>query len=81
MTQYMTRKTRKIALIGRQREEMSCYYNAVGQRFELPERALEPPDCWDEEPGEPKEEEYDRAEDEMNGIFNRRGTHGSKDTC
>lgn len=25
------------------------YYNAVGQRFTLPERPLEPPDCWAEE--------------------------------
>lgn len=50
---------------------MSWYYNAAGQRFDLPERPLDPPDCWGEEPGEPEEEEYDRAEDEMNGIFNR----------
>ena len=24
---------------------MSHYYNAAGQRFDLPERPLEPPDC------------------------------------
>lgn len=49
---------------------MMYYYNTAGQRFALPERPLEPPDCWGEEPDEP-EAEYDRAEDEMNGIFNR----------
>lgn len=25
------------------------YYNAAGQCFPLPERPLEPPDCWGEE--------------------------------
>ena len=25
---------------------MSYYYNGAGQRYELPERPLEPPDCW-----------------------------------
>lgn len=25
------------------------YYNMIGQRFILPERPLEPPDCWAEE--------------------------------
>lgn len=25
---------------------MSWYYNAAGQRCELPEGPLEPPDCW-----------------------------------
>lgn len=53
---------------------MSCYYNTAGQRFPLPERNLEPPDCWREEPSEPYEEEYDRAEDEINGRFNRTET-------
>lgn len=47
------------------------YYNAAGQCFHLFERPLEPPDCWVEEPAEPYEEEYDRSEDELNGIFNR----------
>ena len=28
---------------------MSCYYNGAGQRFRLPERLLEPPDCWAQE--------------------------------
>lgn len=51
---------------------MSYYCNTAGRRFALPERHLEPPDCWTEERSEPAEEEYDRAEDEMNGIFNRR---------
>ena len=50
---------------------MSYYYNTAGQRFFLPEQSLEPSDCWGEEPAEPYEEEYDRVEDEMNGIFNR----------
>lgn len=50
---------------------MSYYYNEACQRFRLPDRPLEPPDCWGEEPAEPYEEEYDRAEDEMNGIYNR----------
>lgn len=43
------------------------YYNVAW----LPERPLEPPDCWAEEEPEYDEEEYDRAEDEMNGKFNR----------
>lgn len=46
------------------------YCNTAGQRFTLPERQLEPPDRWAEEELE-DEEEYDRAEDEMNGKFNR----------
>lgn len=25
---------------------MAWYYNGAGQRYELPERPLEPPDCW-----------------------------------
>lgn len=41
---------------------MSYYYNSAGQRFDLPERPLEPPDCRREKLGEPEEEEYDRAE-------------------
>lgn len=47
------------------------YYNAAARCFDLPERPLEPPDCWEEELAEFYEEEYDRGEDEMNGIFNR----------
>lgn len=50
---------------------MSYYYNTAGYRLILPERPLEPPDCWADEEQE-DEEEYDRAEDEMNGKFNRR---------
>lgn len=50
---------------------MSYYYNAACQMFELPEPPLEPPDCWWEYDPELDEEEYDRAEDEMNGVFNR----------
>lgn len=51
---------------------MSYYYtNAAGQRFPWPERPSDPPDCWDEVLEEPEEEEYDRVEDEVNGIFNR----------
>lgn len=50
---------------------MSRYTNMAGHTFPLYDRPLEPPDCWLEERGEPEEVEYDRAEDEMNGIFNR----------
>lgn len=39
--------------------------------YNCPEPPLEPPDCWRDEFGEPEEQEYDRAEDELNGIFNR----------
>lgn len=53
------------------RRMVSFYYNGAGQRFGLPERPLEPPDCWVEDVPEQDEPEYDRAEDEMNGIFNR----------
>lgn len=48
------------------------YGNADGHLFPLPERPMEPPDCWGEDTPEPDEPEYDRTEDEMNGIFNRR---------
>lgn len=47
---------------------MSYYYNSAGQRFDLPERPLEPPDCWGSE--EP-EEEYGREEDGPVGEFDR----------
>lgn len=47
------------------------YYNTAGQRFILPERPLEPPDCWAEEEPNRDEEEYDRSENEANGKFNR----------
>ena len=43
---------------------MSWYYNAAGGHFLLPERPLEPPDCWAEEEAETDDEEYDRMEDE-----------------
>lgn len=36
---------------------MSYYYNTAGQRFPLPERPLEPPDCWVEEVPEDEGEE------------------------
>lgn len=42
-----------------------------GRFYQVHEPPLEPPDCWWEDPGETEEEEYDRGEDEMNGIFNR----------
>lgn len=48
---------------------MICY-NGIGQLIYVPERPLEPPDCWREELSEPCEMEYDRAENELNGIFN-----------
>lgn len=50
---------------------MCYYYNAAGQRFELPERPLEPPDCRRDEPAEPEEEEYDRGENELRGVRRR----------
>lgn len=50
---------------------MKWYSNVAGQRFILPEQPTEPPDCWGEDAPEPDEPEYDRAEDEMNGIINR----------
>ena len=46
---------------------MSWAYNAAGRKIWLPERPLEPPDCWREESGDLEEEEYDREGDEMNG--------------
>ena len=42
-----------------------------GRFYQVHVPTLEPPDCWWEAPGETEEEEYDREEDEMNGIFNR----------
>lgn len=50
---------------------MSYYYNAAGHRLHLQDRPLEPPDCWTEERSELGEKEYDRADDEMDCIFNR----------
>lgn len=38
----------------------------------IPERPLEPPDCWWEDPVE-EWPEYDRYEDELEGIHNRGG--------
>lgn len=58
------------------------FYDNACRPCYVREPSLEPPDCWGGRPTrEPQEEEYDRAENEMNGIFNRRGAHGSKDTC
>ena len=48
------------------------YQNMVGQRFNLPEQALEPWDFWGEDPAEPCEEEYDRWEEEESGRAYRR---------
>lgn len=53
---------------------MTYYYNAAAQRFDLPERPLEPPGCWGEEAAEPDEEDYDRWEEEERGKRQRR--HG-----
>lgn len=35
------------------------------------EPPLEPPDCWGESIGDLDDAEYDRAEDGLNGKFNR----------
>lgn len=41
--------------------------------FNIPEPALDEPENWRFDfPEEPFEEEYDRAEDELNGKFDRR---------
>lgn len=50
------------------------YQNMAGHRFGLPERALEPRDCWGGEPADPCEEEYDRWEEEESGRAYRRET-------
>ncbi len=47
---------------------MSWYYNAAGQRYALPERPLEPPDCWvrqyDENgDSDPAEEEFEQNDE------------------
>lgn len=39
--------------------------------YNCPEPSLEPPDCFGKSKGEPEEPEYDRAENELNWIFNR----------
>lgn len=39
---------------------IQTWYQHNGQW--IPERPLEPPDCYDEEPAEPYEEEYDKEE-------------------
>ncbi len=36
------------------------YYDMAGRGRELPERSLEPPDCWREGPEEEEDEEVDR---------------------
>lgn len=43
------------------------YYNQAGQCFRLPDRPLEPPDCWGDKSEYQYDEEYDHAEDEMIG--------------
>ena len=35
---------------------MSWYYNPAGQRYALPEQALEPPDCWVRQDDESEDE-------------------------
>lgn len=51
---------------------MSYYTNGIGRIYWMPEPPLEPPDCLlDGGTQRTCEEEYDRAEDELNGIFNR----------
>lgn len=47
------------------------WYQYRGER--IPERPLEPPDCWGENVPEPDEPEYDRYEDELECIHNRGG--------
>ena len=47
------------------------FYDNACRTYCVRVQTLEPPDCWREAPGETEEEEYDREEDEMNGIFNR----------
>lgn len=44
---------------------MSFYYNGAGQRFELPERSLEPPDCWRDDPNCEDEDVDDMSEPEL----------------
>lgn len=48
------------------------FYDNACRPYYVQEPPLEPPDRCADEPGEPEEEEYDRAEDEMNGRFNCR---------
>ncbi len=55
------------------------YYNGAEQKLLAREPPLEPRDCWGEERGERLEKEYDRAEDEMEGI-RRRKDYGSQKT-
>ena len=47
------------------------FYDNAGRLYQVREPPLEPSDCWQEESGEPEEEEYDQAEDEISGRFNR----------
>lgn len=54
---------------------MAHYYNTAGRRFDLPERPMEPPDCWGEDAPELDWPEYDRYEDELEGIHDRRGNN------
>lgn len=51
---------------------MSYYENAVGRRMYMPEPSLDEPENWRFGFPQPEyESEYDRAEDELNGIYNR----------
>lgn len=47
------------------------FYDNACRLYYAQEPPLEPPDCWGEDAPEPDDPEYDRAEDEMNDIFNR----------
>ena len=40
-------------------------------RYHVGYNDLEPWDCWHDESSEPDEEDYDREEDEMNGLCRR----------
>lgn len=45
---------------------MPNYWNAAGQCFPLPERPLEPPDCWGETEGEESDDE--QSEDPLSQL-------------
>lgn len=61
---------------------MSYYalHDSALRPYYVQEPPMEPPDCWSDELPGPDAPEYDRAEDEISGIFNRRVAHGSKNT-
>lgn len=48
------------------------FYDNTCRPYSVQEPPLEPLDCWGEGSGRADEEEYDRGEDEANGVFNRR---------